>query len=97
MRKRQEEVEIDKLKVDQKKSVEKLGKIVGTYILKNEKLQEVIDKQSVKAYELMDALSKAEGKLETIRQWREKHKDTAGVGVWAMSELGVLLKGDKKK
>jgi len=29
-------------------------------------------------------------RLEAIRQWREKYKDKP-VGVWAMSELGVLL------
>jgi hypothetical protein len=35
-------------------------------------------------------------RLEAIRQWREKYKDKP-VGVWAMSELGVLLSEPKSE
>ena len=41
-------------------------------------------------------LTELEERLEAIRQWREKYKDKP-VGVWAMSELGVLLASGEKK
>jgi len=81
------------------KHTEKIEVLEG----ENTKLREELVRQNAKLAKMALRFDKAEcviadlrERLEAIRQWREKYKDKP-VGVWAMSELGVLLASGEKK
>ena len=61
----------------------------------NAKLLKRIEKLYRLNAEIHTERSNLRERLEAIRQWREKYKDKP-VGVWAMSELGVLLSEPKE-